>query len=111
MAQITKIDPASLPGMNDVQFDGCCLYVLEECRGNYFKIGIAGHPVRRLSSLQCGNPRRLEIVAAYRGSRAHCKEIEAIALRFFRAAAGSEWFRSETLTEIKEFLGAFEVPE
>jgi hypothetical protein len=108
VAHIKKIDVASLPAQQDAQALGCVLYVIEEAGSGHFKIGIAGHPRRRLSGLQCGNFRKLSLVAAYQGSRAHCRKIELVALRFFRAAPGSEWVWVDSLAEITEFLGAFE---
>lgn len=111
MARIKKIDVAALPGQQEAQQPGCILYVIEEAGTSHFKIGIAGHPRRRLSGLQCGNFRKLSLVAAYQGSRSNCREVELVALKFFRAAPGSEWVWVESLTEITEFLGAFEVDE
>lgn len=111
MALIKKIDVSSLPGQQEAQEHGCFLYVIEEADTSHFKIGIAGHPRRRLSGLQCGNFRKLNIVAAYQGSRSRCREVELVALKFFRAAPSSEWVWVESLAEITEFLDAFGVDE
>jgi hypothetical protein len=111
MTRLKKIDVGALPGQQEAQWAGCILYVVEEAGTGHFKIGIAGHPRRRLSGLQCGNFRKLNIVAAYQGARSCCREVELIALRFFRAAPGSEWVWVDSLAEITEFLDAFEVAQ
>lgn len=107
MARIRKIDVGDLPISQQAQRWDCCLYVIQEADDSHFKIGIAGHPVRRLSSLQAGNRRRLSIVAVYEGTKTNCLYVEKVALKFFRASPGSEWVWTECLPEITEFLDAF----
>jgi T5orf172 domain len=87
--------------------EACYLYVIQEADDSHFKIGVAGHPARRLSDLQAGNRRRLSVKAAYAGTRANCLYIEKVALKYFRASAGSEWVYAESLPEISEFIDAF----
>jgi hypothetical protein len=107
MARLRKMTVEELPKAQEVQRVLCCLYVIQEADDSHFKIGVAGHPVRRLSDLQAGNRRRLALVSAYAGSKADCLYVEKVALRFFRAPPGSEWVWVENLTEITEFLDAF----
>ncbi len=44
------------------------LYVIQEGESGPLKVGVAGHPVRRLASLQCGNHRKLHLRAVFRGA-------------------------------------------
>lgn len=107
MARVRRIDLSELPAVQETQREACSLYVIQEATESHFKIGVAGHPARRLSDLQAGNRRRLSIVAAYVGTRSNCLYVEKIALKFFRAPPGSEWVYVEGLPEISEFLDAF----
>ncbi len=111
MVQLKKVPVSELARQNDITRAACYLYVISEIGTGYYKIGIAGHPARRLSGLQCGNHRHLEIVLSYEGSRASCARVEAAALRFFRARAGSEWVNPEQASDIEAFLSAFEVAQ
>lgn len=105
--RLRKVAVSSLAGSNHVQAYSCCLYVIQEGDGEHYKIGVAAHPVRRLSTLQCGNRTRLRIVAAYEGSRSSCMAVEKVALKFFGAPAGSEWIWSENPDDIGKYLDAF----
>lgn len=58
------------------------------------KISHAGHPRRRLSSLQASNARKLRIVACYSGSEADCRWLELDTLILFGARPGSEWVKA-----------------
>jgi hypothetical protein len=107
MARIARLNLSDLPSQQDVQRHPCCLYVIQEADSPHFKIGIAGHPARRISSLQGGNRQKLSIVAAYTGSRADCLYVERVALKFFKASPQSEWVWVDGLAEITEFLDAF----
>lgn len=107
MVSLKCLELSQLPPIQEAQRQECCLYVVQEGGESHFKIGVAFHPARRLSGLQAGNRRRLAIVAAYAGTRANCLYVEKVALKFFRAAPGSEWVWVEHLSEIAEFLNAF----
>lgn len=111
MPALKKVSLEDLAGQQEVTRAACYVYVVSETGSSYYKIGIASHPRRRLSSLQCGNPRPLELVCAFEGSRANCARAEFIALRFFRARSGSEWLSADCHGEVIELLSAFEVPE
>lgn len=107
MAHISRLQVSELPSVQSVQRHVRCLYVIQEQESSYFKIGIAGHPARRLGALQAGNRRRLHIVAAYAGNDADCAYFEKVTLRYFKATAGSEWIYAERLSNITDFLDAF----
>lgn len=111
MYDIKRVDVAELAKQNEVTKASCYIYVVSEAGTNYYKIGIAGHPTRRLSTLQCGNNRRLELFAVYEGSRGDCARIEGAALRFFDAPKGSEWVYVDHSHELEKFFSAFEVVE
>lgn len=69
----------------------CCLYLIEEV-GGPTKIGVAGHPFRRLSCLQGGNPRWLAIKAIFIGERDDCLVIESGVLkRLAHLVVRGEW--------------------
>lgn len=55
---------------------GCSVYVVQERRNGPIKAGIASHLLQRLSSLQCGNPRKLSLKAVFCGARSDCHSIE-----------------------------------
>lgn len=106
MARIRNIAIADLPAIQEPALENCYLYVIQEENSSYFKIGIAGHPGRRLSALRSGNRRKLSLVAAYAGYRSDCLYVERVALRFFSAAPGSEWVVAEDVDAIIAFLNA-----
>jgi hypothetical protein len=68
------------------------LYLVQEGEDGAIKVGIAAHPERRLSALQCGNCRSLQLRAVFAGSLRDCREIERVVLNYFggRRARG-EW--------------------
>lgn len=107
MVCIRAVEPSSWPKDNEIAPWKCSIYVLRELGYKNFKIGIARHPVRRLSTLQCGNPRKLEIICVYEGSRSTCKEVERIARQFFKIRKGTEWFFEDDHERIIEFLNSF----
>ncbi len=82
----------------------CNLYVIEE-EGGPIKVGIAGHPARRLSMLQCGNHRRIHLRAVYCGTAQSCREVERYLLRYFQSAGG-EWLYAE-LDDVLRVINAF----
>lgn len=106
MIYLRRIEIEELPTPQQPQIEKRYLYIIGEDE-EHFKIGIASHPLRRLSALQSGNRRKLTIRAAYGGGSAACAYIEKRALKFFKAKIGSEWIRVRDLTEITEFIGAF----
>jgi|SRR5687768_2950171 len=105
--KMRRLDLSDLPRVQQVQREIRCLYVIQEGDDCWFKIGIAGHPVRRLSSLQAGNRRLLRLVAAYAGTDAECCFFEKVALRYFKASAGSEWVCATDLSQITDYLDSF----
>ena len=107
MARILKLDITKLPKVQEPHGPHCCLYVLAEDGGENFKIGVAGHPNRRLTALQGGNRRRLTLVLVYAGTRTNCFEIERSTLRFFGAPRHSEWVYAERLEDIERYLNSF----
>lgn len=84
----------------------CNVYVVQEESDGPFKVGIAGHPIRRLSTLQCGNYRRLHLIAVYAGTPSVCADTEKRCLRFFGAPKGSEWFYADR-DRLMSFLDAY----
>lgn len=82
------------------------LYVIQEGDNGPLKIGIAGHPNRRLGMLQSGNYRRLYLRAVYEGTDTACKQIEHYAHRAFERAGG-EWFYAD-LEDVVKFLSIFD---
>lgn len=107
MTRIQKLTVEDLPKPQEVQKHVCCLYVIQEGDESYFKIGIAGHVLRRQTILQSGNRRRLKLVAAYAGTRANCLFVENVALKFFKASPSSSWVSVECVSDITDFLDAF----
>jgi hypothetical protein len=108
MVKLRRVDLGDLPPIQTAaSATGRYVYVMQEAKHEWkFKLGIAGHPLRRLSGLRGGNFRPLRIVAAYRGSDADCAFVERVALKFFKAPAGTEWVDAK-LSDITEFLDAF----
>lgn len=111
MARIQKLDVAKLPKQQDAGSLQCCLYVIREDESEHFKIGIANHIARRLSSLQGGNRRRLNVVLAYTGTRTHCLEVERTTLNAFNAVPGSEWVYAESVRQIERYMDCFQLEE
>lgn len=85
------------------------LYVIQEGDNGVLKVGIAGHPVRRLMMLQTGNYRRLHLRAVFEGTDRSCMAVEAYLLRYFDRAGG-EWFFAD-LSEVLRVIEAFTVNE
>jgi hypothetical protein len=92
MARIRTIKPDEWVTQNEVWPHGCSLYVITESGSSRTKIGIAEHPLRRLSTLQCGNSRRLVLSAIFTGDRAECRRIERALLSLYIGLnLGGEW--------------------
>lgn len=87
----------------------CNLYLVQEGKDGPIKVGIAGHPFRRLSGLQSGNYRRLHMRAIYEGPPGACARVERYLLKYF-GTMGGEWLRAE-LDEVLKVLAAFEGAE
>jgi hypothetical protein len=82
------------------------LYLVQEGDGGPIKVGIAGHPFRRLSDLQCGNYRRLHMRAIYGGPPGACAQVERYLLKYF-GSVGGEWLQAE-LDDVLKVLATFE---
>lgn len=77
-------------------FDDYCVYVIQEVETEFLKIGVARNPVYRLSALQGGNPRKLQIAFTLlvKGrERAHVIEFNAHRILAQRKISG-EWFKT-----------------
>lgn len=69
------------------------LYLIQEGESGPVKVGVANHPMRRLSALQGGNPRPLRLVAVWAGARRHCLAIEGRIKQSLRDySLVGEWF-------------------
>jgi len=107
MATLRRMNPTEWGRNKDIWDKGCSLYVIEEQHPGPVKVGIAEHPIRRLSILQCGNPRALFLRAIYCGTRADCRWIEgAIHFRFSGSILRGEWM-SESVATVEAELEQF----
>ena len=69
------------------------VYVIGHDRAGPVKIGISKEPTKRRSSLQCGNPQKLDVF--YESDVCDALLVEAIVhlrLNDYCAGAGNEWF-------------------
>ncbi len=95
MARIRTIKPEFWAKNCEVWLHGYCLYVIQEVDSGLLKIGVAAHPIRRLSMLQCGNPRVLALREIYAGDRVECRRVErCLHQKFAGENLRGEWFRS-----------------
>lgn len=107
MPELRRIDQAAWGRNKDIWDKGCSVYLIEEQHPGPVKVGIAEHPIRRLSILQCGNPRQLFLRSVYCGSRDDCKWIEgAIKFRFSSSILRGEWI-AESLATVEAELEYF----
>lgn len=85
------------------------LYIIQEETTELIKIGIAGHPSRRLVTLQCGNSRRLHLRAVYEGPPDVCMAVEKFILKHFHSwrIGGGEWMR-RSVEQVTHLLADFE---
>lgn len=103
---------------------GYSLYVVQEGEVGPFKIGVASHPFRRLSGLQCGNhrplnmralyggPRSLWVAGSVTGLRARCRAIEAQVLAHFAdERLAGEWIDVPELRWICDAIDGYRVAE
>jgi len=65
-----------------------CIYFVSD--GEYIKIGITDNIFKRLSSLQNGNPRNLELLGIYSGG---IKTEKAVHKKFKSLSCRGEWFK------------------
>lgn len=107
MARIRSIKPQAWVSQQQIWEHEYSIYVIQERRKGPVKIGVAGHPFRRLSALQGGNPRVISLRAVYVGTRADCRWIEgAVLFRFSGRAVRGEWLDvplEEVLAELDTF--------
>lgn len=80
---IKSFDLSRLPTVNEVWPFDSGIYILRE-NGGHAKVGLCTHPMRRLSTLQCGNPRQLFFDAIFLGPRPDCRYIELATFQEFR---------------------------
>lgn len=75
-----------------------CLYVMHETGSRYYKVGITEpEPLKRLSNLQTGNPRRLVIVRKYSGLGTRQIETQVHnSLAAYRVRSDGEWFELDS---------------
>lgn len=67
------------------------IYIISD--GEYIKIGISSDPEERLKNLQTGNPRELELLTCFPGSKILEKELHNL----FESCEGvGEWFKLKT---------------
>lgn len=94
MAALVQIPQAEWNKATAVWQHGCSLYIVQEGGSPLFKVGIAEHPLRRLSCLQCGNSRELLLRAVFVGPRRRCRHVERILLTTFPRIR-NEWLRAD----------------
>ncbi len=66
------------------------VYLVKEQDSNLFKIGFTNNLKRRLITLQCGNPRQLEVIHTFDGNRNDESELQLI---FDDYRIKNEWFQ------------------
>lgn len=105
MARLSVINPRNWRTVQQPWGDARSrIYVVQEGEKGPFKIGIAGHPRRRLEALQCGNPRLLRLRLVFEGDIDSCVDVEKAAHAFFaRKRVLGEWFKC-SIEEISLFL-------
>lgn len=107
MARTRTIKPEEWVRNADAWPHGCSIYLIEEQRPGPVKVGIAEHPIRRLSTLQCGNCRHLYLRAVFAGDRKDCAFVEgAIKFRFMGSILRGEWI-AEPLAAVLAELEVF----
>jgi hypothetical protein len=109
MADLVYLKPSEWVGQSVAWPHGCALYLIEEQHPGPIKVGIAGHPVRRWSALQCGNPRTLHLRHIWVSSRKDCQLVEgAIKFRFAGSILRGEWI-AEALATVRSEIAGFEI--
>lgn len=108
MARIRTIEPTDWKNQNEPWGGARCnIYVIQEGDGGAIKVGVAGHPARRMSALQSGNPRPLFLRAVFSGGPRDCCDVEEYVHRHFTARALGEWFYAD-LSKVTRVLQTFE---
>jgi hypothetical protein len=97
MARIRSIKPEFWRTNQDAWTHArSALYIIQEKKRGPLKVGIAGHPIRRLSMLQCGNPRKLHLRAVYEGTDEACMFVERWLLEQFEGSRIiGEWIHAD----------------
>lgn len=80
------------------------IYFIREADGPV-KIGVAKNPRERIATLQCGNPRPLEIVGVWRGYHFEERQLHE---RFEHLRLAGEWF--EPTDELLAYIAAISDP-
>lgn len=109
MSRIRTIKPEDWKNQNQAWNHGRAnIYLVQEGDEDLIKVGIAGHPLRRLSALQAGNWRRLHLRRVYSAAPSLCVHIERHVLRYFaKRRVSGEWLRCG-LVEVADFVDSFE---
>ena len=85
------------------------LYIVSEATYGPVKVGITDHLNKRVSNLQCGNPRRLSLHCSFEfASRQDAEDVERatlIAFRIKKLWLGGEWI-SASPTEAEASISA-----
>jgi hypothetical protein len=104
MSRIRTIKPEFWRRNGEVWDLGCSLYVVQE-DDSYIKVGISEHPIRRLSTLQCGNSRKLHLRAVFCGDRPACRDMEKCVSKYFKDnLVRGEWLTAR-LSDVVTFIG------
>lgn len=105
MSHFQSIDLDRLPRITDPAGAFCAIYLIREGKDGACKVGIADHLLRRLSKLQTGNPRPLNICKALGGTRLQCRNLEkAIAIDFKSHRLIGEWYSSKSFNRLSDFF-------
>lgn len=108
MARIRTVSPRNWKSVHEPWgFARTHLYLIQEGKTGPVKIGIAGHPYRRLAMLQSGNSRRLHLRFVFEGDMETCVDIEKAVQSFFsKKRLHGEWFKC-SVEEACIFLHSF----
>jgi hypothetical protein len=103
VARIRTIKPEFWATTQQAWTHGYSVYVVQERRSGPIKIGIASHPLQRLTALQSGNPRKLTLRAVFCGNREDCKAVEKYILQVFSSfSVLGEWLSCDLMTVLNE---------
>jgi hypothetical protein len=92
--RLSRLPRSKWVRLNDAWILENCLYLIAEVGDTATKVGIATHPIRRLCSLQSGNPRRLYIYSLYPSRRDVCFVAERHLLsKYSDFSMVGEWLR------------------
>lgn len=95
--------------MNIINTGPVSLYVISEIDGQFIKIGVSQHPVKRLADLQSANARKLQIERTFElRSRNIALTAEARAHEILaHCRAGGEWFKTDANEAVDAAWDAF----